>query len=85
MPTGGATARAEQMAALSSVIHELATADTLGEMLDAAGDDGHEGRLLAVARRDYERARKLSTDLVVEMTRSEGISTGGLATGASHV
>ena len=74
MPPGGAAPRAEQMAALSSVIHELATADTLGELLDAAGDDGHEGRLLAVARRDYERARKLSTDLVVEMTRSEGLA-----------
>ncbi len=75
MPPGGAAARAEQMGTLSRIIHEMSTGEHLGELLAAAEPDGEQDtRLLQVARRDYERARKLPADLVVEMTRTQALA-----------
>ena len=40
MPPGGAPARAEQMAALSVLLHELRTDPALGDLLDEAEAGG---------------------------------------------
>lgn len=74
MPPGSAAARGEQMATLSRVIHDFATSDRLDVLLDASEDDGYGGRLRAVARRDYDRARKLPGELVAELARTQSIA-----------
>jgi carboxypeptidase Taq len=75
MPPGGAVARAEQLSTLSKVAHELFIADEIGVLLsDLAGAaylyDSDEASLIRVVRRDYDKARKLPTSLVAELSRT---------------
>ncbi len=75
MPPGGAAARAEQMATLSKMGHEIFTTDEIGVLLADLSQvnfdyDSDEASLIRVAQRDYEQARKLPSDLVVEMSRT---------------
>ncbi len=75
MPPGGAAARAEQLATLDKLAHELFTTDEIGQLLanlEQAGFDydSNEASLLRVARRDYDLARKLPPELVAEMSRT---------------
>ena len=77
MPRGGAAIRAEQLATIERVTHERATADEVGRLLDEL--DGYEDELdpesfeaslIRVARRDWEKARRVPTDLQAEMARA---------------
>jgi carboxypeptidase Taq len=77
MPPLGAAARAEQRATIARVAHELATAPALGELLDELREleadsdpDSFEACVLRVARRDYERERRVPPDLKAELTRA---------------
>lgn len=75
MPPGGAAARAEQLATLGKIAHELFTTDEMGRLLSDLAQagfayDSDEASLIRVARRDYDRARKLSPELVAEMSRT---------------
>jgi carboxypeptidase Taq len=75
MPAGGAEARAEQLATLDKLAHELFTAAEIGELvtdLEQAGFayDSIEASLLRVARREYDLAVKLPPQLVEEMSRT---------------
>ena len=75
MPPGGAAARAEQLATLSTLSHELFTSDEIGGLLaDLAAEnfpyDSDEASLVRVAQRDYNKARKLPPKLVEEMSRT---------------
>jgi len=75
MPPGGAEARAEQLATLSKLAHEMFTTDEIGELLtdlSAAGFeyDSDEASLVRIARRDYDQARKLPPKLVEEMSKT---------------
>jgi carboxypeptidase Taq len=79
MPPGGGAARAEQSATLQKIVHEIFIADETGRLLDAAASevsgleaDSDEARLVSVTRRDYEKARKVSADLVAEIARATG-------------
>src|SRR5919199_4935097 len=79
MPPGGARARAEQMATLARISHEMFTSDETGEMLErAAGEvrdqpyESFEASLVRVSQRDYEKARKLPADLVSRSKRHAG-------------
>ncbi len=81
MPGGAAEARSEQMAALSQLIHEMfvgpETADLLAKSeADAQGGDADsdEIRLLQNTRREFDRATKLPTSLVVEMAKHETLA-----------
>ena len=77
MPPGGAQARAEQLATISRLAHEmftspatealLAAAEATQDGLDAASD---EAALLRVTRRDLNRARKLPPEFVAERARA---------------
>ncbi|MEP7286740.1 MAG: carboxypeptidase M32 [Chloroflexota bacterium] len=76
MPPGGANARAQQIGVVSKLSHELFTATETGQLLDAAAGetqgasyDSNDASLLRVARRDYDKASKLPTELVTEMSR----------------
>jgi len=76
MPHRGSAARAEQLATLNRLAHEMFTADALGQMLAdlqawAAGlpYDSDEASLVRVTKRDYDKARRVPPDLVAEFAR----------------
>ena len=78
MPAKGAAVRAEQYAALARVRHQKATANELGRLLDelAAYEDSQpydsdEASLVRVARRDYEKERRVPAELRAEIARAE--------------
>jgi carboxypeptidase Taq len=84
MPAAGAQERAEQLATLERVVHERATDERLGELLEQLRDherslapDDDEASLIRVARRDREKAVRVPTDLVADLARAG--SEGGLA------
>jgi carboxypeptidase Taq len=77
MPPLGAPARAEQRATLARIAHELATAPELGALLEelqeleeASEPESFEASVVRVTRRDYEKARRVPSELEAEMTRA---------------
>lgn len=75
MPPGGAEARAEQLATLSRLAHEMFTSDEVGQLLDDLSQadlayDSDEASMVRVAKRDFDKARKLPVKLVEEMSRT---------------
>lgn len=78
MPEGGHGARAEQLAVLSVLSHEMLTAPETGELLDSAGLYGADGNLdtwqqanLREMRRIRTHATALSPALVEAKTRAQ--------------
>jgi carboxypeptidase Taq len=76
MPPGAANARAEQLATLERLSHEMLCADETAQLIEAAaaevGDldaDTLEAAIVRVTRRDYEDAVKLPSDFVAEEAR----------------
>ena len=76
MPKGGARHRAEQLALLTGMIHERATAPQIGDYLseiensDLISDPHSEAAVnIRELRRDYDRAIKLPRSLVEELAR----------------
>jgi carboxypeptidase Taq len=76
MPPQGAEARAEALATLGRIAHETFTDDETGRLLEAAapleeehGFDSDEASLIRVTRRDWEKARRVPSELRAEMTR----------------
>ena len=77
MPSGGVTGRAEQMATLSRLSHEMLTSSETARLLDAAGEPDpstEEGALLRRTRRDYDRATRLPAELVAELSRVTSVA-----------
>ena len=75
MPPGGGSARAEQLAALEVVIHEMLTASEVGNLLDRAesqstGLDSWQSANLAEMRRQWRHATALPARLVEDMARA---------------
>lgn len=78
MPASAAGLRAEQLAALSAIVHQRWTDPKIGDLLSACEADaslladpsGTAAVNLRELRRDYDRARKLPTDLVAEIART---------------
>ncbi len=73
MPEDGDTARAQQMAALSTTTHELMTDEDVGEWLDALADaDLTPGQAANVReiRRDYERRDRVPAALAGEISET---------------
>ena len=73
MPPEGGPARGDQLATLERIAHDLGTAPELGEWLDAL--DGAElgevdGDIVRLARRDWDRARRIPQDLAGELERA---------------
>ena len=67
MPEGGTPARSKQLSALSSVRHDMITADETGELLDELNDADLTDERAAVVRevrREYERADAVPVELV---------------------
>lgn len=80
MPEGSAPARAEQVATLSVLSHELLTDPAIGDLLDASGDtgggtggddaDGWRAANLREMRRTYLHATAVPADLVDARSRA---------------
>jgi carboxypeptidase Taq len=73
MPSEGAPARAQQMGTLARLTHERATSEELGswlDELDAQRLDELDGDVVRIARRDYKRARRVPSELAVELARA---------------
>jgi len=78
MPSGGAAARSRQLSTLQRLAHDAFTRDDVGALLEelapqVEGEDplaSDDAALVRVARRDYERKRKLSSELVARLARA---------------
>ncbi len=74
MPEGAITDRAEGMATLSRLAHEMFTDAKTGGLLDDLKNhfdaDSDEKAVVRVARRSYDRATKLPAALVQDLTRT---------------
>jgi carboxypeptidase Taq len=77
MPATGAGHRADHMATLRRLAHELLIADETGRLLEelrtmaeSLEPDSDDGALLRLVRRDYDRAVRVPADLRAEMARA---------------
>ena len=77
MPPLGTESRAESLATLGRIIHESFVSDEIGSLLDelrpleeSSPYDSDEASLIRITRRDWEKARRVPTELRVEMTRA---------------
>ena len=77
MPEGGARGRAEQLATLSRVAHEMLVSPETGMLLEEAGGQepgSDEAALLRLARREHDRAVRLPSRLVEETSRATALA-----------
>ncbi|MBV9816873.1 MAG: carboxypeptidase M32 [Solirubrobacterales bacterium] len=84
MPARGGAARAESLATLARIRHEMFVAGETGRLLDAAaaqldgaGDaadpDSDDARLVWLTRRDYDKARRVPSALAAELARAASV------------
>src|SRR3954465_7354522 len=80
MPPHGAAARGDQQATLEAIAHQRLCDPEVGRLLDAlepwaAGEDpdSDDVRLVAILRRDVEKAVRVPTSLAAEMSRAAAI------------
>jgi carboxypeptidase Taq len=76
MPPGGAPTRAAQLATIEEILHARVVDDRFGELFDELEpftaelpEDSDDACLIRVARRDWERARRVPTELAVEFAK----------------
>jgi carboxypeptidase Taq len=83
MPAAGAEARAETQATLAKVRHEMFIDDRIGRLIDEVrsgpGGDAPPGESLAadlarVVARDWEKARRVPSELRAEMAKASSIA-----------
>ncbi|HET7478598.1 MAG TPA: carboxypeptidase M32 [Rubrobacteraceae bacterium] len=77
MPEGGVQGRAEQLSTLSRIAHEMLASDETGELLDSAGEPepgSEDAATIRLTRREYERATKLPSRLVAELSRARALA-----------
>jgi carboxypeptidase Taq len=80
MPPRGAPARAEALATLERIAHELFISADTGRLLEAASasldgapSDSDEAKLVEVVRRHWEKARRVPTELAAELARAASL------------
>jgi carboxypeptidase Taq len=78
MPPNGTPSRGDQLSTIDRFAHELFISDELGELFESLSDyereldpESVDASLIRVARRDWEKARKVPADLRAEITRAE--------------
>ncbi len=77
MPRGAVEQRAEEMAAMETVLHERRTDPRIGEWLDAANPQTDvESRTLDLIARDYNRTCRIPARLAQELARTTSLSQG---------
>jgi carboxypeptidase Taq len=73
MPGEGAPARAHQLGTLARLTHERATSQDVGEWLselDGQDLDELDADIARIARRDWDRARRVPAELAVELAQA---------------
>jgi carboxypeptidase Taq len=75
MPPGGNAARAEQMATLRQIAHELLISEQTGELLERAGQDAGalapwQAANLREMRRSHRRASAMPSELIAALVRA---------------
>lgn len=74
MPPKGADFRAQQLATLAGVAHELSTGEELGRILSDLGNDASldekQKRNVIQSQKDYNDRKKYSTEFVEKMSRT---------------
>jgi carboxypeptidase Taq len=77
MPAAGSAHRAEHLATLRRISHELLVDDETGRLLDelrpleeSLDPESDDGALLRLVRRDFDKAVRVPTELRAEMTRA---------------
>jgi carboxypeptidase Taq len=81
MPAAGAEARAETLGTLARVRHEMFTDDEIGGLIDevrsssadAPPGESIEADLIRLVGRDWEKARRVPSELQAEMARASSI------------
>ena len=83
MPEGGDETRAGQSSTLSRLSHEIFSAPQTGALLDTAAAetvslpyDHNDSALLRIVQRDYERAVRVPSELVAEISRTAALAHG---------
>ncbi|WP_304617531.1 carboxypeptidase M32 [Paracoccus sp. (in: a-proteobacteria)] len=77
MPRGAVEQRAEEMAAMESVLHERRTDPRIGEWLDAASPRTEaETRALELIGRDFRRSSRIPARLAEELARTTSLAQG---------
>jgi carboxypeptidase Taq len=87
MPSAGAEARAQTLATLARVRHEMFCADQIGRLVDQVrseqGDippgESLEADLARVVARDWEKARRVPSDLQAEMAHASSLAENAWA------
>jgi carboxypeptidase Taq len=81
MPADGAEARAEQLATLARVRHEMFASDEIGGLIEAVRPeaeslepDSEPASLVRVVGRDWEKARRIPTELRAEIVRAASLA-----------
>ena len=74
MPSGGGGARANQLAALEKISHELLTAPAFLSALEKAEAQDQDRRYVQAVRRAYDLAAKLPSRLVEEKARVQAMA-----------
>ncbi len=76
MPPGGAPVRAEQLTTLERLSHDLFVSDEIGGLLEELRPyeesltyDSDEASIIRVTRRDWEKARRVPTELAAAMAK----------------
>jgi carboxypeptidase Taq len=73
MPAEGAPARAQQLGTLARLTHERATSQEVGDWLselDGLTLDDLDADIARIARRDWERSRRVPTELAAELAQA---------------
>jgi len=77
MPPSGESSRAAQVGTLESIVHARQVDDRIGELLDelepyaaSLPQDADDACLVRVARRDWEKVRRIPADLATELARA---------------
>ncbi|SIQ10204.1 carboxypeptidase Taq Metallo peptidase. MEROPS family M32 [Paracoccus thiocyanatus] len=77
MPRGAVEQRAEEMAAMESVLHERRSDARIGEWLDQAqAEDAEDARIIELIARDYRRAVRVPSRLATELARQTSLAQG---------
>src|SRR5262249_1010176 len=81
MPAQGARVRAEQLATLGQLAHEMFIAPEVGRLLDELRPyeeslpyDSDEASLIRVARRDWDKAGRVPAELGAQMTPTAALA-----------
>jgi carboxypeptidase Taq len=83
MPPGGAPARAETLATLARVRHEMFISDEIGRLIDRARSETDadappgesiDADLIRVVSRDWEKARRVPSELRAELAHASSVA-----------